>query len=91
MVFVGNEYHSARRDVDNRLYIPEECNPYPHSVHAHNKQIASDNYNSFDRYNSYIQPSTTAHAIQEVLHYRNVFVKRRSLLPVPWCKYFISV
>jgi hypothetical protein len=85
MVFVSTEYHSARREVDNRLYIPEECNPYPHSVHAHNKQIASDKRNSFHCHHSYIHTATTAHAIQEVLQYYNVINKRRSLLPIPWC------
>jgi hypothetical protein len=57
------------------------------SVHAYKNQTTYNNSHHCTRHNnSYSHPFTTAHAIQEVLHYRNVFFERRSLLPVPWCK-----
>jgi len=91
LVFVSTEYHSARRDVDNRLYIYlRNVTLITHSVHAYKIQPPYNNSYNCNRHNIYIHPSTTAHAIQEVLHYRNVFFERRSLLPISWCKYILS-
>jgi hypothetical protein len=62
-----------------------------HSAHAYKSQPNYNNSHHCTRHNSYIHPSTTPHAIQEILQYHNVLFERRSLLPIPWCMYTVSL
>jgi len=82
--------HSARRAVDNYIYI-WKCILYIPLAHAHKDQSTSDNSSSLHRHHSLFHTTSTYpdHLPRSESHLDNVFdciQERRSVLLVPWCE-----